>query len=709
MSTLINRLFTKNEDRITNQTTEPSKAERFFAFLIDKGAPSLKLTQLSERCNTYISLADDTDPDYNLVQLYLDIENYLLFHDSRFISTQAAMRKEIEVEFPEIAQNKAFLPIFWATEVQEILLSQQFTHYTTRKFQDYPKSEGLATQLLHSFRFAPISNSELSLVQRINIQRDLKDQVEHGYCQLIKVFDKSWVNQIICEAYEEFKNFYIHLDSIKVIKTLLEATEFNGTNKSSLNGIPINTGHDYQNGSDVVKIDNKVVLDNMLDGYILFNKRAEVLDLNRKATDFLHLSEKELKRTSVLDILPKELSEKLNKDISKTDSSTPNVVLGTRQEVLLMQGETILGNFEVSISNNYTEEDSYSIFLRNINNKIDSLKTIEEAKIHAERTAKAKSTFLSNMSHEIRTPLNVILGLSEIVSKNGFKDEVLLRKNIDGIQFSAQNLLSIVNDILDFSKIEAGKLTLQSIDFNIRKVFESLIEGFKIKASEKGLDLIANLDHKIPDLVVGDQYRLNQILTNLIGNAIKFTHEGSITIDVNRLSKDGDTMVLEFQVKDTGVGIEKDKLNKIFDSFYQVENPDSSKILGTGLGLAITKELIALQQGELYAESELNQGSTFKFTVTVGCSKIEKLAAVKNTTVHRDEMLKGLRVLVAEDNTMNQFYIKQLLNGLDVEVDIAENGLEAVNIYLNAEDQYDLILMDMHMPIMNGLEGSEYH
>ena len=349
--------------------------------------------------------------------------------------------------------------------------------------------------------------------------------------------------------------------------------------------------------------------------------------------------------------------------------------------------------------------DTFSMFIKNISNKKETLKAISDAKIEAERMAKAKSTFLSNMSHEIRTPLNVILGLSEIILKGDIKNHSLLKTNLEGIDFSARNLLAIVNDILDFSKIEAGKLSIQAIDFNLHKVVTSLTNGFAIKAKEKGLVLETHIDTEIPDIVIGDQYRLNQILTNLIGNSIKFTQKGKVSVTVKLVSEADNEIALKFQVKDTGIGIEKEKLSHIFDSFYQVEDPNNSKIIGTGLGLAITKELIELQNGILHAESLVGMGSIFEFILPLKKSKLKKITDLCENRKLKTKNLNGLKVLVAEDNKMNQFYIKQLLDGMEVDVDIAENGAIAVEKFNNAEVAYDLILMDMHMPVMNGIEA----
>ncbi|MEE3227190.1 MAG: ATP-binding protein, partial [Bacteroidota bacterium] len=344
----------------------------------------------------------------------------------------------------------------------------------------------------------------------------------------------------------------------------------------------------------------------------------------------------------------------LHKDIQNLYKQQPLALIGNRVELDIRNTQGELMPYEVTFTNNYSEPvDTFSLFIRNITERKDTLK----AKMNAERTAEAKTTFLSNMSHEIRTPLNVILGLSEILIKKGFDDKQLLKKNLEGISFSAKNLLSIVNDILDFSKIEAGKLTLQSSDFNLAEVITNLSNAFEVKAREKGLKLNTEIDPSIPDIVIGDQYRLNQIITNLLGNAIKFTKRGTIQLELKLVKETAEAVKIKFTVKDTGIGIPAEQLNKIFDSFYQVDEPEHAKINGTGLGLSITKELINLQDGKLSAESLVGEGSTFYFDLSFEKSKRKKLQDLEKPVDGKPKHLKGLTVLVAEDNKMNQFYI----------------------------------------------------
>ena len=444
------------------------------------------------------------------------------------------------------------------------------------------------------------------------------------------------------------------------------------------------------------------VLENLLDGYLLFDNSGAIKGMNTLSTRIFGLEKEQLKQTSVYKLFPEAISTKLHNDIQNLYKQQPLALIGNRVELDIKNSQGELMPYEVTFTNNYSEPvDTFSLFIRNITERKDTLK----AKINAERTAEAKTTFLSNMSHEIRTPLNVILGLSEILIKKGFDDKQLLKKNLEGISFSAKNLLSIVNDILDFSKIEAGKLTLQSSDFNLAEVVTNLSNAFEVKAREKGLKLNTEIDPSIPDIVIGDQYRLNQIITNLLGNAIKFTKRGTIQLELKLVKETAEAVKIKFTVKDTGIGIPAEQLNKIFDSFYQVDEPEHAKINGTGLGLSITKELINLQDGKLSAESLVGEGSTFYFDLSFEKSKRKKLQDLEKPVDGKPKHLKGLTVLVAEDNKMNQFYIRQLLQGLEVQADIAENGEEAVAIYTNAPKKYDLILMDMHMPVMNGLDA----
>ncbi len=322
-----------------------------------------------------------------------------------------------------------------------------------------------------------------------------------------------------------------------------------------------------------------------------------------------------------------------------------------------------------------------------------------EAKKAAEEAANAKAEFLSTMSHEIRTPMNAIIGLTELLLRDySFDQEVT--NNLKAIKFAADNLLIIINDILDFSKIEAGKLSFEKINFSLKEKFDFLHKTFKPKADEQGIYLDFHFDEKIPEFLNGDPYRLNQILVNLIGNAIKFTLQGGVTVSASLSKKMKNSVILSISVKDTGIGIPKDKMDSIFESFSQAHSNKKKNFGGTGLGLAITKKLVELQGGKILVSSQVGQGSTFAVELMYGIGQNPRI--FEDEKSHSTANFRSLKIIVAEDNPVNQILIKHILNKWGCEYVVCNNGVEVLE-WLDKEP-FSVILMDIQMPEMDGLE-----
>lgn len=334
-----------------------------------------------------------------------------------------------------------------------------------------------------------------------------------------------------------------------------------------------------------------------------------------------------------------------------------------------------------------------------------ALEELHKAKEQLEESLKVKERFLANMSHEIRTPMNAIIGFTNLLSKSDLGEEDM--QYLSAIKTSGENLLVIINDILDISKMSSGKITFEKIPFNVRHILSTLTELMKPKAIEKNLKLNWTVDETLSENVVGDPTRLNQILTNLVGNAIKFTNTGEVRISVSTLKKSKDKVQLIFDVSDTGIGIPAESIGRIFESFTQATDDTSRKFGGTGLGLSITKQLIDLLGGTISVKSAVNQGSSFIFVLTYErCFEQTKEITTSSTEESGKFPLEGVRVLVVEDNAFNQLLATKILERWKCIVDVAEDGKIAVQ--KAKQNKYDVILMDIQLPEMDGYETTRF-
>jgi two-component system, sensor histidine kinase len=336
-----------------------------------------------------------------------------------------------------------------------------------------------------------------------------------------------------------------------------------------------------------------------------------------------------------------------------------------------------------------------------ISKRLEIEKELIRSRKMAEEAAQAKQQFLSVMSHEIRTPLNAIINTTHfLLEADPRKDQA---DYLGTLRFSADTLVQLVNQVLDYSKIDSGTIEFENSDFEIRELVKWICQSLEPEAFRKGLRLESNIGENVPPVVRGDCARLSQIIMNLVGNAIKFTEKGKVSLRVEVGDDQGDKTALLFSVADTGIGIPADQQDKIFDSFTQVSSPVNREYAGTGLGLAITRMLVELQGGHLTLKSKPDHGSTFTFTLAFAKSSKKHLRPLK--PLHMEyRSLKGMKVLVAEDNIVNQKIVLKILSKWDASPDLAENGKVALQKI--RKNHYNLVLMDLHMPEMNGYDAT---
>jgi PAS domain S-box-containing protein len=443
------------------------------------------------------------------------------------------------------------------------------------------------------------------------------------------------------------------------------------------------------------------VFKNSPEALIYHDEQGTILKINPRFTEVFGYTLNELKGRNINEgmIFPRDETKEESKKITQTVLEKGSV----RIEAMRKKKDGTLFPVIISASPIIVKGKSKGIIAiySDITKEKLAEKEIIKAKKEAELANQAKSAFLASMSHEIRTPINAIIGMGELMKNTTLNDEQ--KEYLDMLKISADNLLNVINDVLDISKIESGHIEIEKIEFDLWKLIESIGITLGVKASQKKLELLCYTNPDIPQYIMGDPTRLRQILVNLAGNSLKFTEKGEIAINVETLKREDDKILLHFTVKDTGIGIPKEKQAKIFESFSQVDSSTTRKYGGTGLGLSICKQLVELMGGKIWVESEANKGSTFHLTLPS--------VVVKKPEGREEEIvpleIKNLRVLIVDDNYTNRMILREIVSlwgALPKEVEDGFSALRELKSACKRSKPYQLILLDKNMPEMDGFE-----
>jgi len=528
--------------------------------------------------------------------------------------------------------------------------------------------------------------------------------------------DQEATNEELQSANEEI------ISSNEELQSLNEELETSKEEIESTNEELITTNHElYARIQQVEELYTyyEAILSTVHEPVLILDKNIRIKSANNSFCKTFHVSEDDIIGVSLYKLgngqwniprLRELLEDIVPKNIRFHDFEVEQTFSIIGNKTMLLNAHRIIQQSKNEELIVFTIADITEVKRLAIELQVKEKKVLEEAKINAELKAqvaedavKAKQQFLSNMSHEIRTPMNAIVGFTNVVLKTNLSDRQ--KEYINAIKVSSDGMIVLINDILDLAKVNSGKITFEQVSFNLYASIDTTLQVFEAKIEEKNLDLIKQFGDNIPQDLLGDPMRLRQIILNLLGNAVKFTTAGKITLIIRLLSEDAEKATIEFVLTDTGIGIPENRLGHIFNNFEQVHGDKDSSYGGTGLGLAIVKQLVERQGGTIKVASKLGKGSTFSFVLTFEKAPVENENIKVKEKVKEKEKEK-VKVLVAEDVLLNQLLIKIIIAEFGFEVEVANNGKIAIEML--QKNNYDIVLMDLQMPEMNGFEATNY-
>lgn len=631
--------------------------------------------RLNDRYNNYRWVLNHAHPFYNkngkcqgLIANCTDIHDRIVA-EQRLLESEDKYRRMFEDtslgifrfdrNFRFVSANKAFAFIFGYDNEKDFL--KEINEEPSRFFPDFPRDKDLIIEIIKSRQ------------KQFVIEKHLKDR--HGksiyvIIHLKKVHDRKLEREFYVEGYIE------DITQRKIAENNLQISEqkFKALFEKSYNAI--------------------LILD-----------KQQIIDCNYKAAQLFNSTIGELTGKQYYELCATQ-QEGINeiKKLLKTKFSRAMSGHAESFELLHKRDETSF-DAEVSFSRIFiNQKPLIQAIVRDVSQRKLFEKQLKQAKDDAEKARMAQSEFLSLMSHEIRTPLNAVVSLTELLLHDDLTSDQL--ENLNSVKLSAKHLLGLIDDILDFNKIETGNLEFEYFDFDIRSLVSDLHKTLEIKASEKNIKLITKINDNVPEILRADTLRLKQVLFNMLSNAIKFTEEGYVSLKIEKRPGCTDGKNIHFEVMDTGIGIASDRLDAIFEKFTQAETSIRRKYGGSGLGLTICKKLVEMQEGKIYARSKPGQGSVFSFYLPMETGKKKFPAPEKDLKGELHKSLEGLKVLMVEDDKMNQFVGRKVIDKKwKADLTIVATAEEALD-YL-AKESFDLVLMDLLLPGMDGYEATK--
>ncbi len=448
------------------------------------------------------------------------------------------------------------------------------------------------------------------------------------------------------------------------------------------------------------------VLQTVGEGIITVDHHGSIIMVNSEVCDIFGYKKEELEGKNLQMLMPENFRKAHQAGMDRYTKTGIAHVLGQKLELEGLNKDGSVFPIEIRIQETKIENKLFfTAAISNITDRKKAVAELIEAKKMAEDSTRAKEQFLAHMSHEIRTPMNAVVALTHLLMQMEPSPEQYKFLNV--IKSSADNLLVIINDVLDFSKIESGKITFDYEEFFLEEALDMIIGAVQYSAREKNIKLRKFIDKQIPDSLIGDKVRFNQIVLNIVSNAIKFTNEGLVKISCHFIRTEDERIYIKTTVDDTGIGIPEDKIDSIFESFEMLRDKSTKQISGTGLGLAIVKNLVELQGGSISVQSEVGEGSTFSFTLpfAIGARKAPGAKIMEKNYIEYSADYSDLMILIVEDNKVNQLVVTSILDLWKINYLIADNGKEA--LLLLDKNKVDLILMDLAMPVMDGYETTK--